>query len=81
MRLSRRFAFGREGRRNVEFIAEGFNLANRTNFKSLNNVVGTADPAEVPRPLTGHIGDPLDPFSYTSAYNPRQFQFALKLNF
>lgn len=81
MRLSRRFALHPDSRRNVECIAEGFNLANRTNFRTLNNVVGTADPAQVPRPIVGHIGDPLDPYSFTSAYNPRQFQFALKLNF
>lgn len=81
MRLSRRFVFRPDARASLECIAEGFNLANRTNFKTLNNVVGTADPAAVPRPLTGHIGDPLDPFSFTSAYDPRQFQFALRVNF
>jgi hypothetical protein len=81
MRLSRRFVLRPERATSLEFIAEGFNLANRTNFLTLNNVVGTADPADVPRPLTGHTGDPLDPFSFTSAYNPRQFQFALKFAF
>ncbi len=81
MRLSRKFPLSHDGQRNLEFIAEGFNLANRVNFRTLNNVVGTSDPSMVPRPLEGHVGSPLDPFSFTSAFEPRQFQFGLKINY
>ena len=81
LRISRKFPLSHDGQRNVEILAEGFNLLNRTNFKSLNNKAGTADPAEVPRPLAGHKGSPLEPFAFTSAYDPRQFQFGLRVNF
>jgi hypothetical protein len=35
----------------------------------------------VPRPLAGHTGSPLQPFAFTSAYDPREFQFGLRVNF
>lgn len=81
LRLTRRFPFGAEHRRNVEFTAEGFNLMNRTNFKSVNNVVGQLTLAQLPLPIAGRKGNPIDPLSYTAAYDQRQFQFGLKINF
>jgi hypothetical protein len=81
LRLARRFPFGEEGRRNVEFMAEGFNLLNRTNFKSVNNVVGQLTLAQLPNPIAGHAGNPTDPLAYTAAYDARQFQLGLKINF
>jgi hypothetical protein len=80
MRLSRRFSLGAEGR-NLEFIAEGFNLANRTNFRSLNNTVGNVTVADLPTPLVGVRGTPTMPLSFTSAFDPRQFQFGVKINY
>ena len=38
MRITRRFKMGE--RANLQLLAEGFNLANRTNYASVNNVVG-----------------------------------------
>ena len=81
LRLARRFAFSVDGRRNVELTAEGFNLLNRTNFKSVNNVVGNIGLAALPQPIAGHAGTPTDPLAFTSAFDPRQFQFGLKVNF
>lgn len=82
LRLSRRFALGSKESRNLEFIAEGFNLANRTNFKTVNNTVGAGPAAALPAPIRGIEGLPATaPLAYTSAYDPRQFQLGLKLNF
>ena len=81
MRLSRRFAFSGEGKRSMEIIWEGFNLANHTNFRSLNNTVGAVPLSSLPSPLQGIAGaSPTSPLSWTSAYEARQFQFGLKLN-
>lgn len=80
MRLSRRFGLGKENR-NLEFIAEGFNLLNRTNFRSVNNVVGNVTVEQLPNPLEGFRGSPTQPLAFTSAFDPRQFQFGLKINF
>ena len=81
LRLARRFPVGAEGRRNVEFTAEAFNLLNRTNFKSVNNVVGSLPLSALPNPIAGHAGNPTDPLAFTSTFDPRQFQFGLKINF
>jgi hypothetical protein len=82
LRLARRFALGDEGRRTLEFIAEGFNLANRANFRTVNNTVGPVPLASLPNPIRGQKGPPPTvPLAYTSAFDPRQFQFGLKLNF
>ena len=80
MRLSRRFLLGGENR-NLEFIAEGFNLFNRTNFRSVNNVVGNITVEQLPTPIVGSRAPTETPLAFTSAFDPRQFQFALKLNF
>ena len=80
LRLSRRFPLGKETR-NLEFIAEGFNLLNRTNFKSVNNTVGNITVQDLPRPLTGLRGIPTNPLSFTAAFDPRQFQLGLKFNY
>jgi hypothetical protein len=80
MRISRKFPLGAEGR-NLEFIAEGFNLLNRTNFRTVNNVVGNITVEELPAKIEGFRGAPTDPLAFTSAFDPRQFQFGLKVNF
>ena len=80
MRLARRFPFA-DGRHDVEFTAEGFNLLNRTNFKSVNSVVGSLTLAQLPNPIVGSVGSPTAPLSFTAAFPARQFQLGLKINF
>lgn len=76
LRVAKRFKFGETGK-SLDFIWEGFNLFNRTNFKTVNNVVG-ANP-------TRRTGDPTvpstSPFAFTQAFAPRQLEFAVKINF
>ncbi|MDX1983726.1 MAG: carboxypeptidase regulatory-like domain-containing protein [Bryobacteraceae bacterium] len=81
LRLARRFPFSAKEHRNVEFIAEGFNLLNRTNFRSVNNTVGDVPISALPNPIIANRGSVTTPLAYTSAMNPRQFQFGLKVNF
>lgn len=54
---------------NVEFIADGFNLFNRFNVGDVNPLCDPTNPAAC------LAGQP------TAALDPRQFQFALKINF
>jgi hypothetical protein len=81
LRLARSFLLRPESRFQVRFTAEVFNLLNHANFAAVNNVVGDRPLAALPQPLAAHPGDPLLPFSYTSAKDPRQFQFGLGLRF
>lgn len=80
LRLSKKFYLGSE-QRSVEFIAEGFNLLNRTNFKSVNNTVGNITVDQLPAALEGVRGAPTSPFSFTSAFDPRQFQLGVKVHY
>ncbi|MDQ2899354.1 MAG: TonB-dependent receptor, partial [Acidobacteriota bacterium] len=77
MRVSRTFRLTE--RLQLEAIAEGFNILNRTNFEKLNNIVGDVGRDQLPPKLEGVRGNPLDPFSFTSANPPRQIQIALKI--
>lgn len=81
LRLARTFRLGGGERPSLEFIAEGFNLLNRTNFRTVNNIVGDVPLASLPRPLVGRRGIPTEPLAFTSAFDPRQFQVGLKINF
>ncbi|HEY0321040.1 MAG TPA: TonB-dependent receptor [Pyrinomonadaceae bacterium] len=67
LRLSRRFQFTE--RVGLEVLAEGFNVLNRSNFAIPNNTFGTGT-----TPLAS-FGQP------TAAFDPRQFQFGLRLSF
>ncbi len=67
MRLSRRFRITE--RVSLDVLAEGFNLLNRANFGVPNNTFGLGA-----TPLAT-FGEP------TSAFDPRQFQFGLKVSF
>jgi len=66
LRLSKRIPFGE--RWSMDLIADGFNLLNRTNVAAVNQL---CDPTAG---ATCVAGQP------TAAYDARQFQFALKLN-
>ncbi len=84
--LSRRFHFGHEW--SVQFSAQSFNLFNRTNFATVNNVVG-ANYGLVSGQVTNPSGirgiAPSQPLAFTSV-DPitgpkREFQLGLRFDF
>lgn len=86
MRVGRRLRFGPDSPRSLEFIFDAFNLFNRTNFKDVNNVtsgvlyLGQLGITDVR--VKGSADIPASRFGgFTSAYDPRIVQLALKLNF
>ncbi len=77
MRLTRRFKLTEKA--TLQVIAEAFNLFNRTNFASVNNVVGVIAP---PFDLHGNSAlSPSQPLGFTSAFPKRQMQLGVRLNF
>ncbi|MBI4455177.1 MAG: TonB-dependent receptor [Acidobacteria bacterium] len=78
LRLARKINLQPDGKMNVEVIAEAFNLFNRVNFSGVNNVVGFS---LSDFDAKGKRGSPTAPLGFTSAYDPRQIQFGLKVNF
>ncbi len=77
MRLSWKYKMGEKS--DLQFMAEGFNIFNRTNFGSVNNVVGVIAP---PFNLSGNkILSPSQPLGFTSALPTRQLQLGLRLTF
>jgi hypothetical protein len=88
MRVSRLFKLGE--RANLQLIAEGFNLLNRTNFASVNNVVGpnfglllaAGGAGATTFNVTGtSAASPSQPLGFTSALPKREIQFGLRLSF
>jgi hypothetical protein len=91
MRIARRFKMSEKA--DVQFVAEGFNLLNRTNFASVNNVVGPN--FGLPLALGGQafLGasnfnvhgsvQPITnaPLAFTSAFPARQLQLGLRFGF
>jgi hypothetical protein len=67
LRLSRRFRLSE--RVDLQLLAEGFNILNRANYGVPNNTFGSGS-----APLPS-FGQP------TSAFDPRQFQFGMKVSF
>jgi hypothetical protein len=77
MRLARRFKLTEKS--TLQVMAEGFNIFNRTNFGSVNNVVGVIAP---PFALHGSRAlSPSQPLGFTSAFPKRQMQFGVRLSF
>ena len=88
MRLSRRFKLSEKA--NLQLIAEGFNLFNRTNFASVNNIVGLG--FGLPTAIGGggattfHVSGtsavgPSQSLGFTSAFPKREIQLGLRLTF
>jgi hypothetical protein len=87
MRISKSVKFGERGE--LQFLAEGFNLLNRTNYASVNNIVGggfgllpgftTFNVSGIKvNPTTTSLATPL---AFTSAFPMRQLQFGIRLGF
>ena len=79
IRLTRSFALSDSA--SLQVIAEGFNMLNRTNFKAVNGNVGQLSLEDIPDKPRGRRGPVTEPFSYTSTFEPRQFQFTVRLTF
>ncbi len=79
IRLTRSFPLSE--RVKLQVVGEAFNLLNRTNFKGVNGQVGDMPIEEVPDRPTGQRGSVTAPFSFTSTFDPRQFQLSLRLSF
>ncbi len=87
MRITRTFKMGE--RANLQLLAEGFNLANRTNYASVNNIVGTGQ--ILPKlgfnsfNVQGIKVDPTTslatPLAFTSAFPMRQIQLGIRIGF
>jgi hypothetical protein len=93
-RLSRAFRFRDDGAARLEFTVEVINLFNRTNFASVRDIIPPTLNAQgqLTEPdynagtvnLKGRRDRSLsrgEPLSFQSAFDPRRFQFGLKLVF
>lgn len=87
MRITRHFKMGE--RADLQLLAEGFNLFNRTNYASVNNIVGggfgltpgftTFNVSGVKvNPTTTSLATPL---AFTSAFPMRQLQLGIRIGF
>ena len=77
VRLARDFRI--KDQLHLEVTAEAFNILNRLNFGSVNNVTGNIKP---PFDLKGRSDlSPSKPLGYTSAMDPRQLQFGVRARF
>jgi hypothetical protein len=80
MRIARTFRMMSE-RVRVRMTMEGFNIFNRTNFESVNNITGDVPLSVLPSRIVASVGNPTVPFSYTSARPARQLQAGLAVEF
>jgi hypothetical protein len=78
IRLARRFKFGE--RANLQFAAEGFNIANRTNYSTVNNVVGANFASSFSVHGTSAVS-PSPPQGYTAALPKREIQLGVRIDF
>jgi hypothetical protein len=88
MRITRRFKMGE--RADLQLLAEGFNLANHTNFASVNNIVGPnfglptnlGGSGFTTFNVKGNSGlSPSTPLAFTSAFPMRQMQLGVRIGF
>jgi hypothetical protein len=78
LRLSRVFKFGEKA--SLLFTAEGFNVANHTNYSSVNNIVGAAFAPPFNVHGTASVG-PSQPLGFTAAFPNREIQLGVRLSF
>lgn len=78
LRAARAIPLGGDDRA-LELMIEGFNLFNRLNFASINNIVGVMAP---PFRVQGREDrSPSQPLGFTSAYEARKIQLGVRLKF
>jgi len=78
MRLSKSFRFGENTA--LQFTAEGFNITNRTNYATVNNIVGAT--LVPPFNVQGTASlSPSQPLGFTSALAKREIQLGARLTF
>jgi hypothetical protein len=78
MRLSR--AIHLSERSTLQFTAEGFNIANRTNYATVNNIVGSN--FQPPFNVQGSARfSPSQPLGFTSAFAKREIQLGVRFSF
>jgi carboxypeptidase family protein/TonB-dependent receptor-like protein len=78
MRLSRSFKVAEKA--SLLFTAEGFNLANHTNYSSVNNIVGAGLAPPFNLHGTARLS-PSQPLGFTAAFPNREIQLGVRLNF
>jgi hypothetical protein len=78
MRMARRFKFGERAR--LQFTAEAFNIANRTNYATVNNIVGAAFAPPFAVRGTSAVS-PSQPLGYTAALPKRELQLGVRFEF
>jgi hypothetical protein len=78
MRVSRVFKFGDSY--GLQFLGEGFNIANRTNYASVNNIVGAASAPPFSVHGTSTLS-PSQPLGFTAAFPKREIQLGVRLDF
>lgn len=78
LRLTREFKLGEKA--NLILTAEGFNVANHTNYSSVNNLVGAAFAPPFHVHGTANVG-PSQPLGFTAAFPNREVQLGVRLAF
>ena len=78
MRLSRAFRF--RGESSLNLTAEGFNIVNRTNYASVNNIVGATFAPSFNVHGTADLS-PSQPLGFTAANAKREIQLGARLTF
>ncbi len=93
MRITKSFYFNRDAGRKLDFIVQGTNLLNHTNFSAVNDSFPTnPNPFQVGGQTVNLVDGPYNfhgirgvdasqPLGFKAAFDPRQVQFGLKVIF